>query len=105
MRVVDLIENTAKTAFSSEVLPPLKGTGIERRYEDIDSLRKFEPQGIHIGTHRSKCVYRATGNGLYERASLSRQRDRKLMGHGMPSIHFDGKEAVESIKRVAKGID
>lgn len=29
MRVVDLIKSTDNTAFSFEILPPLKGTGIE----------------------------------------------------------------------------
>ena len=37
MRVVDLIKNTNKTAFSFEVLPPLKGTGIEKPYQAIDT--------------------------------------------------------------------
>lgn len=29
MRVIDLIKSPEKTAFSFEILPPLKGTGIE----------------------------------------------------------------------------
>ena len=53
MKVVDLIKNTEKTAFSFEVLPPLKGTGIEKLYRDVDLLREFDPQYINITTHRS----------------------------------------------------
>ena len=33
MSVIDLIKHTDHTAFSFEVLPPLKGTGIEKLYE------------------------------------------------------------------------
>lgn len=73
MKVVDLINNTAKTAFSFEVLPPLKGTGIEKLYQDIDALRQFEPKYINITTHRSEYVYKELGNGLYERARMRRR--------------------------------
>ena len=68
MKVVDLIKHTDKTAFSFEVLPPIKGTGIEKLYQDVDTLREFDPQYINITTHRSEYVYRELGNGLFERA-------------------------------------
>ena len=73
MRVVDLIKNTDKTAFSFEVLPPLKGTGIEKLYKDIDTLQEFCPKYINITTHRSEYVYHELGNGLFERALLRRR--------------------------------
>lgn len=73
MKVVDLIKNTNKTAFSFEVLPPLKGTGIEKLYQSIDTLREFDPQYINITTHRSEYVYKELGNGLFERTRLRRR--------------------------------
>ena len=73
MRVVDLIKDTSKTAFSFEVLPPLKGTGIEKLYQTVDTLREFDPKYINITTHRSEYVYKELGNGLYERARLRRR--------------------------------
>ena len=73
MKVVDLIKNTEKTAFSFEVLPPLKGTGIEKLYRDVDLLREFDPQYINITTHRSEYVYKELGNGLFERTRLRRR--------------------------------
>ena len=42
MRVIDLIKSPEKTAFSFEILPPLKGSGIDKLYETIDSLREFD---------------------------------------------------------------
>ena len=42
MKVVDLIKNRNKTAFSFEVLPPIKGTGIEKLYQDIDTLQELD---------------------------------------------------------------
>ena len=50
-----------KTAFSFEVLPPLKGTGIEKLYATIDTLREFDPLYVNITTHRSEYVYRELG--------------------------------------------
>ena len=73
MKVVDLIKHTNKTAFSFEVLPPLKGTGIEKLYQSIDKLREFDPQYINITTHRSEYVYKELGNGLFERSRLRRR--------------------------------
>lgn len=73
MRVIDLIRSTEQTAFSFEILPPLKGTGIEKVYGDIEKLLEFDPKYINITTHRSEYVYKDLGNGLYEKARLRRR--------------------------------
>ena len=73
MRVVDLIKNIDNTAFSFEVLPPMKGTGIEKLYETVESLLDFGPKYINITTHRSEYVYKELGNGLFERSRLRRR--------------------------------
>lgn len=73
MRVIDLINSQEKTAFSFEILPPLKGTGIERLYQTIDMLREFDPKYINITTHRSEYVYKELGNGLFQRNRLRRR--------------------------------
>lgn len=73
MRVIDLINSSRKTAFSFEILPPLKGTGIEKLYQDIDALREFDPKYINITTHRSEYIYKDLGDGLYRRQRLYRR--------------------------------
>lgn len=73
MRVTDLINSAEKTAFSFEILPPIKGTGIEKVYQDIDTLREFDPKYINITTHRSEFVYKDLGNGLFQRSRLRRR--------------------------------
>ncbi len=73
MRVIDLINSSEKTAFSFEILPPLKGTGIEKLYRDIDELMEFDPKYINITTHRSEYVYRDMGNGVFQRNRLRRR--------------------------------
>ena len=64
MGIAELINKKKKTAFSFEVLPPLKGTGIEKLYATIDILREFDPLYVNITTHRSEYVYREFGGWL-----------------------------------------
>ena len=56
MGIAELINKEKKTAFSFEVLPPLKGTGIEKLYATIDTLWEFDPLYVNITTHRSEYV-------------------------------------------------
>ncbi len=69
MSVVERIKTKGKTAFSFELLPPLKGNGIETVYRTIDALREFDPRYINITTHRSELVYREKPDGLFERVA------------------------------------
>lgn len=69
MSVVDKILQTKSTAFSFELLPPLKGNSIDSVYKTIDTLREFDPKYINITTHRSEMVYRELPNGLFERVA------------------------------------
>ena len=50
-----------------------KRNRIEKLYQDIDTLREFDPQYINITTHRSEYVYKELGNGLFERTRLRRR--------------------------------
>ena len=72
MKITELIEGKG-TAFSFEVLPPLKGTGIGGLKRTVDRLREFEPKYINITTHRSEYVYHDLGDGLMQRSRLRRR--------------------------------
>ena len=69
MKVSDLIKNSGSTGFSFEILPPLKGSSIEKSFKAIDTLREFAPLYINITTHRSELVYKDTPDGLFRRVS------------------------------------
>lgn len=73
MKIVDFIKSSQSTAFSFEVLPPLKGTGIAGLKKTIDRLREFSPAYINITTHRSEYIYRDLGDGLMQRSRLRRR--------------------------------
>lgn len=69
MSLVDKIKSAKSTAFSFELLPPLKGNGIDGVFRTIDTLREFDPKYINITTHRSELVFREKANGLFERVA------------------------------------
>ncbi len=66
MSVLEKIRTSGSTAFSFELLPPVKGNGIETVFRTIDTLREFDPKYINITTHRSEMVFRENAQGLYE---------------------------------------
>jgi methylenetetrahydrofolate reductase (NADPH) len=69
MSVVNKITSSGSTAFSFELLPPLKGNGIGSVYRTIDALREFDPKYINITTHRSEVLFRETAGGLFQQVS------------------------------------
>jgi methylenetetrahydrofolate reductase (NADPH) len=73
MRVIDYINSSSDTAFSFEVLPPLKGTGIGRLFGNIDRLMEFNPGYINITTHHSEPVYQDMGNGMFRLGHIRRR--------------------------------
>ncbi len=73
MRVIDYIKSSDKTAFSFEVLPPLKGTGTARLFSSIDRLMEFNPKYINITTHHSENIYVDMGDGTFKRSNIRRR--------------------------------
>ena len=73
MNITDIISNGGGTAFSFEVLPPLKGNGTAALFRTIDRLKEFSPKYINITTHRSEYVYHELENGLMQRQRVRRR--------------------------------
>ena len=73
MNVIDIINKKQGTAFSFEVLPPLKGTGTQNLFSTIERLQEFDPRYVNITTHRSEYVYHEVGNGLMQRQRIRRR--------------------------------
>lgn len=74
MSVADLINNKSGSRhFSFEVLPPLKGTGIDKLFTTVERLSEFNPLFVNITTHHSEYVYRPLDNGLMERLRIRRR--------------------------------
>ena len=57
MKVIDIINNSDRTVFSFELLPPLKGNDAGRIYQTIESLVEYDPKYINLTTHRDEQEY------------------------------------------------
>ena len=70
MSVASFLQSAHPTAFSFEVLPPLRGKSIESVYRTIDRLMPFNPAYINITTHRTETIYHEVQEGMFEKLSV-----------------------------------
>ena len=73
MKVTDYIKDRKKTIFSFEIIPPLKGKGIEDICKGIDPLMEFNPPFINVTYHREEYEYKKMGNGLLKKVSVRKR--------------------------------
>lgn len=73
MTVTELINNRKKTAFSFEILPPLKGNDIEKVYNIVNKLVEFDPQYINITTHHSDYIDQVMPDGTTKRINIRKR--------------------------------
>ncbi|MDR2956002.1 MAG: methylenetetrahydrofolate reductase [Prevotella sp.] len=71
--VTELINKHNRTAFSFEILPPLKGNDIEKVYKIVDKLVEFDPQYINITTHHSEYMDQQMPDGSVKRINIRKR--------------------------------
>lgn len=72
MHITDKISNN-KTLFSFEVLPPLKGKGINSLYDVIDPLMEFNPAFIDVTYHREEYILKEREDGSFNKVSIKKR--------------------------------
>lgn len=75
MKVTEHLKNATSPLISFEILPPLKGQGIQSIYDAIDPLMEFNPPFVDVTYHREEYVYKKFPNGM-----LQKQTTRKRPG-------------------------
>ena len=73
MKVIDHINAAKETLISFEVLPPLKGKGIEALYKHLDPLMDFKPAYINVTYHRSEHVFKKRIDGSFEKVIVRKR--------------------------------
>ena len=73
MKVTDHISQAKDTLISFEVLPPLKGKGIEALYKHLDPLMEFKPSFINVTYHRSEHVFKKKADGNFEKVVVRKR--------------------------------
>ncbi len=69
MTIPDIIKSRPTPGFSFEVLPPIKGRGIDTLFRNVDMLMEYNPLYVNITTHRSELVFKSIDDGLYQKVS------------------------------------
>ncbi len=73
MKVIDHINQSDKTLVSFEILPPLKGKGIQSLYQHLDPLMEFKPAFINVTYHRSEHVFKKKSDGTFEKVVVRKR--------------------------------
>lgn len=73
MKVIEHIRQAKDTLISFEVLPPLKGKGIEALYKHLDPLMEHKPSFINVTYHRSEHVFKKRPDGGFEKVVVRKR--------------------------------
>lgn len=73
MKVIDHIKQAKGTLISFEILPPLKGKGINAIYTHLDPLMEFKPAYINVTYHRSEHVFKKRADGSFEKVVVRKR--------------------------------
>ena len=73
MKVTDHINGAKETLISFEILPPLKGKGIQSLYHHLDPLMEFKPAYINVTYHRSEHVFKKNADGSFQKVIVRKR--------------------------------
>ena len=74
MKVTDHFKKAqGETLISFEILPPLKGGGINSIFETLDPLMEFKPPFIDVTYHRQEYIYQRKESGYYEKSAVRKR--------------------------------
>ncbi len=72
-KVIDIIQGKSAPFASFELVPPLKGSDINKLYRAIEPLMEFAPPFINITFHRDEIEYRQKADGRFEKVILTKR--------------------------------
>ncbi len=73
MKVIEHINQATQPLISFEILPPLKGKGIQSLYNHLDPLMEFNPAFINVTYHRSEHVFKKKTDGTFEKVVVRKR--------------------------------
>lgn len=73
MKVTDHIQQAKDTLISFEILPPLKGKGIQSLYDHLDPLMEYQPSFINVTYHRSEHSFKKRADGSFEKVVVRKR--------------------------------
>jgi len=73
VKVTEHLSRRKKSLFSFEILPPLKGKGIEGIFDGIEPLLPFNPRFINVTYHREEYMYKKQADNLLKKVSIRKR--------------------------------
>ncbi|HEY8397047.1 MAG TPA: methylenetetrahydrofolate reductase [NAD(P)H] [Flavihumibacter sp.] len=73
MKVIEHINQAKDTLISFEILPPLKGKGINAIYNHLDPLMEFKPAFINVTYHRSETMFKKQADGTFNKIEVRKR--------------------------------
>ena len=73
MKVTDHINEGKGTQISFEILPPLKGKGINALWDHLDPLMEFKPSFINVTYHRSESMFKRKADGTFDKIEVRKR--------------------------------
>ncbi len=73
MKVIEYINEAKGTLVSFEILPPLKGKGINALWEHLDPLMEFKPAFINVTYHRSESMFKKKPDGTFDKVEVRKR--------------------------------
>jgi len=98
MKLTEKISSSDSTLFSFELLPPVKGRGIDSLFNAIDPLMEFDPAFIDVTYHREEFVLRERRDGSFDQVSI-----RKRPGTVAICAAIKNKYQVETVPHIICG--
>lgn len=73
MKVTEHIAQAKKTLISFEILPPMKGKGIDNIFDNLDPLMEFKPSFINVTYHRAEQIFKKRADGSFDRIEIRKR--------------------------------
>ncbi len=73
MKVIEHINDAKGSLVSFEILPPLKGKGINALWEHLDPLMEFTPAFINVTYHRSESMFKKKPDGTFDKVEVRKR--------------------------------
>jgi len=95
MNIAEKLNSSDHPLFTFELLPPLKGRGIDAIYDTIDNLLEFNSSYINITSHAADIVYKNMPDG-----SISKMVVRKRPGSVATAAAIKYKYNIEVVPHI-----
>lgn len=73
MKVIDILKSDHKPFASFELVPPLKGSDINKLYSAIEPLMEFNPPFLNMTAHRDEVEYRQNSDGSFKKITITKR--------------------------------